>query len=74
VASIVEGKEFKCNNHGDTEFITTDIEEWFEHLKTEPDKHVRSGVSVCVVCKEQVELVNYPESEPVLCSKHGGPK
>jgi hypothetical protein len=62
--SVIDGGSFKCYQHGEETFETTDPKEWAEHLKQD---HTESGSSACVVCGNPTEYKNKPTGKKAVC-------
>jgi len=43
----VEGGEYRCGVH---DFITTDTEEWYQHMENKDNGHTENGTSECIFC------------------------
>lgn len=64
--ATLDGGPFRCGNHGDKEFVTTDPDKWFAHIAQESD-HVMSGKKPCSMCGKMHEFTEEPAGNAVYC-------
>lgn len=65
IAKMVEGSGvYPCHIH---KYITDDLNEFNMHLKTEVHAYDIGSHGVCIICKADVDLGNYPVGVNPVC-------